>query len=151
MISRVAPPPAGWQRLGPLRQCVAVPDLPVPPHRIFHLALRGEWRAASETGIDYRRSTLGRSLEGQGFIHCSFADQVQTVADLVFHGRSDVVLLEIDPSRLRAEVRVENLEGGRQRFPHVYGPLPLQAVARATDVPLGVDGRLVLGALLGGG
>jgi uncharacterized protein (DUF952 family) len=79
-----------------------------------------------------------------GFIHCSFAHQVQAIADLIYHGRGDVVLLEIDTSRLEAEVRIENLEGGGQSFPHVYGPLPVAAVSQTTDVPLGADGSLVI-------
>ena len=66
--------------------------------RIFHLALVDEWRAAESTG-DYRRSTLEESLDEVGFIHCSFATQVQATADRYYRGRRDVVLLTIDPSR----------------------------------------------------
>lgn len=94
---------------------------------IYHLALREEWRDAFEAGGPYRRSTLGRSLADEGFIHCSFGHQVGAIADLVYRGR-DVVLLTIDRSKLAAEVRVENLEGGASLFPHIYGPLPLDAV-----------------------
>ena len=106
------------------------------------MALRDEWQQASE-GAVYRRSTLGRSLADAGFIHCSFAHQVQAIADLVYNGRDDVVLLEIDPSRVQAEVRVENLAGGKETFPHIYGPLPIHAVAQANDLSLGADGRLI--------
>jgi hemoglobin len=112
-----------------------VPDIDELPSRIFHLALRAEWQEALDSGGDYRRSTLGTTLEDEGFIHCSFADQVRAIADLVYRGRADVVLLEIDPTRLTAEVRIENLQGGDQRFPHIYGPLPLQAVVHAIDAP----------------
>ena len=101
--------------------------------RIYHLALRDEWNEAVERNEPYRRSTLGRSLDDEGFIHCSFAHQVEMIADLVYRGR-DVVLLTIDPSRVQAEVRVENLDGGEDLFPHVYGALPLDAV-------IGVDPR----------
>lgn len=117
------------------------------PARIYHLALREEWREAAEVGAAYRRSTLGRSLDDEGFIHCSFASQVQRIADLVFRSRSDVVLLTIDPLRL-PDVRVENVEGGDERFPHVYGPLPVEAVLRADPVPLGPDRRLMVEGLL---
>ena len=113
-------------------------------HRIYHLALESEWREASKTGV-YHRSTLGKSLEDEGFIHCSFANQVQGIADAIYHGRHDVVLLEIDPSRVNADVRVENLDGGEERFPHIYGPLPTEAVSRAQAVPVGVDGQLIVG------
>jgi glutathione S-transferase len=117
------------------------------PRRIYHLARRDEWLQALDGGEDYRRSTLGKSLEDVGYIHCSSADQVQAIADLVYRGRPDVVLLEIDPGRVPAEVRVENLEGD-QAFPHIYGPLPIEAVVQADDVPLGADGRLMVDVLI---
>ena len=122
------------------------PETQVPIH---HFALCDEWQRAVESGTGYRRSTLGASLDEVGFIHCSFADQVQRIADLVYSGRSDVVLLVIDRSLLRAEVRVENLEGGNDLFPHIYGSLSADEVVRAEPVGLGADGRLAVGLLLG--
>lgn len=111
---------------------------------MYHLAVAVEWEAAVESGTDYRRSTLGASLDEVGFIHCSFAGQVQRIADLVYRDRADVLLLTIDRSRLDAEVRVENLEGGEDLFPHIYGPLPIAAVSLVESVPLDPDGRLTL-------
>ena len=92
--------------------------------------------AAAERAGDYRRSTVEKSLDEEGFIHCSFAAQVQATADRYYRGRRDVVLLTIDPSLLQVEVRVENL------FPHIYGPLPIDAVIRVQAVPVDSDGRL---------
>lgn len=125
-----------------------MPLEPESPELIYHLALRDEWQQAvgSETG--YQRSTLGASLDDVGFIHCSFAGQVQRIADLVYRSRPDVMLLTIDRSRLDAEVRVENLEGGEDLFPHIYGPLRIEAVVRAEPVPVGADCRLVVAMLL---
>jgi len=123
----------------------------LPPGRIYHLALASEWRDATRADRPYRRSTLGRSLEEEGFIHCSFAGQVQTIADLIYRGRDDVVLLTIDPSRLEAEIRVENLEGGDELFPHIYGALSLDAVVASDDVRVAADGSLVVLPLIGGG
>jgi uncharacterized protein (DUF952 family) len=119
-----------------------------PTRPIYHLALRDEWSEALESGAGYRRSTLGRSLDDEGFIHCSFATQVQMIADLVYRGRHDVVLLVIDPSRVRSEVRVENLDGGEELFPHIYGPLPVDAVVRAVGVLLDGAGQLMAAALV---
>lgn len=109
---------------------------------IYHLAVAAEWEAARASGMAYDRSTLGVSLDEQGFIHCSFVDQVQFIADLVYAGRTDVVLLTIDTSRLGVEVRVEGVDGGDECFPHVYGPVARDAVVAATPVPVGRDGRL---------
>ena len=76
----------------------------------------------------------------EGFIHCSDADQVIWVANQRFRGRQDLVLLHIDSRLLDAEVRYENLEGGQQQFPHVYGPIPLSAVVDAVPFKPGADG-----------
>lgn len=114
---------------------------------LFHLAVAEEWAEAVARGA-YERSTLGRSLAEEGFIHCSFRDQVQPVADRIHRGRDDVVLLRIDRHRLDAEVRVENLDGGTERFPHVYGALPVHAVVGVDEVPVARDGRLLLRDLL---
>jgi uncharacterized protein (DUF952 family) len=109
---------------------------------IYHLALRPAWEAAIQEGEPYRRSTVDRSLDEEGFIHCSFADQVQGVADRFYRGRADVLLLAIDSSKVQAEIRIENL------FPHIYGPLPIEAVVRVEPVACGEDGRLVVSALV---
>ena len=90
---------------------------------IYHLALTEHWNAST---LDYRKSTVDKSLEEEGFIHCSYADQVADTARKYYAGRDDVLLLTIDPSAVPSEIKVE---GG---FPHIYGPLPRDAVIRVT-------------------
>jgi uncharacterized protein (DUF952 family) len=119
-----------------------------PDDVLFHLALADEWEAARRDGDAYRRSTIGRSLAEEGYVHCSHRHQVQGVADRFYRGRADVVLLVLDRARLGAEVRDEDLVGAGEAFPHVYGPLPLAAVLRATPVARRDDGRLDVGPLL---
>jgi glutathione S-transferase len=111
-----------------------------PQDWIYHLALEGEWREAAERGGPYGRSTLGKSQAEVGFIHCSFARQVEATARLIYGGRKDVVLLVIDPSAVHAEIRIENLDGGGERFPHIYGELPAAAVVRVAAIPWREDG-----------
>ena len=107
---------------------------------IYHLALAEDWE--NERTDAYTTSTLGTSLAEQGFVHCSFASQVRQIADLVYRGRTDVLLLEIDPARLTSPVRVENLDGGADEFPHVYGPINRDAVVEVTPLAVLADGRL---------
>jgi uncharacterized protein (DUF952 family) len=116
---------------------------------LYHLALAAEWERARAAGA-YDRSTIGRSLAEEGFIHCSFASQVPATADRFYRGRDDVVLLRIDPDLLDADVRVEEVPGAGEAFPHLYGPLPVGAVAWARPVPLDGDGGLDLSGLLDG-
>jgi uncharacterized protein (DUF952 family) len=94
---------------------------------IFHLTFAADWDA-SRTAGEYRLSTRGRTLEEVGFIHCGFEDQVDRVASALFAGKSGLVLLTIDPVLVHAEIRHENLDGGDELFPHIYGPLNLDAV-----------------------
>lgn len=112
------------------------------PDRLYHLAVQAEWQRALAGGEPYRRSTIDTSLEEEGFIHCSFAPQVQATADKYYRDRPDVVLLEIDPALLDCEVRVEH------GFPHIYGPMNVDAVVWAVPVPLAADGRLATGPLV---
>ena len=65
------------------------------------------------------------TLPSEGFIHCSTAEQWPRVLAERFAGRDDLVLLEIDTARLTAELRWED------GFPHVYGPLEVEAVVSA--------------------
>ena len=83
-----------------------------------------------------------------GFIHCSFADQVETIARLMYRGRGDVVLLVIEPSRVDAEIRIESLDDGGVEFPHIYGELPIAAVVRVAKIPMREDGTLDLEGLI---
>ena len=95
---------------------------------IFHLALASDWSAAQETG-DYRISTLGCTLEQEGFIHASRADQWRSTKQRFYADVPDqLVLLEIDPARLTSELRVDEVPEVDDSFPHIYGPLNLDAV-----------------------
>ena len=100
---------------------------------LFHVALPGDWEAAREDGR-YTASTRGRTLDEEGYIHCSFADQVAATVTRFYADVDAVVLLRIDPHRLTSPVVVEDLVGAGEPFPHVYGPIALDAVIDATPV-----------------
>jgi uncharacterized protein (DUF952 family) len=106
---------------------------------IFHITLRSAWEAAQAAG-EYR----GDTLETDGFIHCSLAEQVVPVANAYYRGQTGMVLLCIDAERTRAEVRYEDCCRSGQAYPHVYGPLNLDAVVLAVDFPPQADGTFVL-------
>ncbi len=110
---------------------------------IYHLATAEDWAEAQARGEPYAMSTLGVTLAHQGFVHCSFADQVQHIADLVYRGRADVLLLSVDTGRLTSPVRVDQVAD--RAFPHVYGPIDLVAVVGVRPLGVGPDGRLETG------
>ena len=107
------------------------------PHWLYHLALPEDWRQARAAGV-YARSTRGLGLEQVGFIHASYAHQLAATYARFYGDAGPVVLLTIDPARLeqagvavRAEAAGSNPAAGAERFPHLYGPLPLAAVLAA--------------------
>jgi uncharacterized protein (DUF952 family)/uncharacterized glyoxalase superfamily protein PhnB len=108
---------------------------------LFHIARREEWEGGRDAGA-YRVSTIGRTLEQQGYIHLAFARQVHGVADRFYADvDGELVLLAIDPAKLTARVVVEPVPGTDERFPHLYGELPTDAVRRVTPYRRHADGR----------
>lgn len=96
---------------------------------VYHLAERAQYRRAVEDG-EYLRSTRDAGLEEVGFIHASFRRQLGETAARHYADVPDdeLVLLEIDRSMLRSELRVEEAPGRNDFFPHIYGALNLDAV-----------------------
>ena len=105
---------------------------------ILHFCPRADWLAARAAG-EYTADTLAT----EGFIHCSTAEQVHRPATRLHRGRNDLVLLEIDESRLAEPPRYEADPAG-ERFPHVYGPIPLAAVVAVHAFPAEPDGTFAL-------
>jgi uncharacterized protein (DUF952 family) len=103
---------------------------------IFHIATQQHWERASRAGV-YTTA----SLREDGFVQCATATQHATVADKLFAGRADLVLLLIDTDRLSSEIRFERSDTDSEAFPHVYGPVDLDAIFEATSYGPGPDGR----------
>ncbi|MDQ0771568.1 uncharacterized protein (DUF952 family) [Streptomyces aurantiacus] len=101
---------------------------------ILHLAEHSLWDVARAHGA-YRMSTRGRTLEQEGFIHCSTSAQLPSVAAFSYgsyEGPDELVVLVVDPARLDVPVKYEAPEAGAEKFPHVYGPIPVDAVVEVT-------------------
>ncbi len=95
--------------------------------KIFHIVPAETWREALEFGIYH-----ADSLEKEGFIHCCTKEQISEVKEMWFAGISDLLLLEIDPQLLTVELKYEDSHHNGELFPHLYGPLNLDAVSRVT-------------------
>jgi uncharacterized protein (DUF952 family) len=104
-------------------------------HEILHITTPEAWAQAKAVGV-YR----GDTLDSEGFIHCSTVAQVLRVADARFRGRTDLILLVIDTGKLAPEVRWEATETG-ELFPHIYGPLNVEAVLKVFTLEPEADGR----------
>lgn len=102
--------------------------------RLFHITTREAWAEAQRVGA-YRAP----SLDTEGFLHLSTERQWLKTANRFFLGQLNLVLLELAPERLTAEVRFEPADG--DEFPHLYGALPVAAVVATLELAPGADGR----------
>jgi len=110
---------------------------------ILHITTKSAWQSAQEAD----QYTLP-SLTTEGFIHCSTVEQVVPVAERFYAGQHGLVLLVLDSDRIRSEVRYEpGTDKPDELFPHIYGPLNLDAVTRVVEFEPDKNGRWTLPAL----
>ncbi|HEY2669598.1 MAG TPA: DUF952 domain-containing protein [Rugosimonospora sp.] len=111
---------------------------------IYKLLPAAEWEKAESLGR-YEGSALDRD---DGFIHFSGRDQVVQTAALHFTGQTGLAMLTVDEARLGGELRWEASRGGAL-FPHLYGPLAVDAVVAVAPVPEDLAVADAVAALLG--
>lgn len=102
---------------------------------LLHIASHDDWVSAQANGA-YRAD----SLATEGFVHCSTPEQVLIPANERYSGVDGLVLLVIDANELTAPLVWEDCYETGMEFPHVYGPIPVNAVTRVVDFPCGSDG-----------
>ena len=106
---------------------------------IYHLTSQEAWQAA-QTLSEYEAPSLAE----EGFIHCSKDEsQLLRVAERLYQGRSDLRVVDVDVEKLGARVEYETSSSGEE-YPHIYGKLNLDAVARVRGLGLGSDGKHTL-------
>lgn len=105
-------------------------------YRTEHAAV---WQQACVTGM----YPPDGNFDGEGFIHCSALEQIESAADRFHHGEHDLVLLCISQQLLHCEVHWEIADDGLY-YPHVYGVLTPDAVVAVLPFPCGSDGTFQL-------
>jgi uncharacterized protein (DUF952 family) len=109
---------------------------------LFHITTYTAWSAGQKSG-EYRADSLGQV----GFIHFSKAAQVLRVANDYYAGQQGLLILLVDPSKLKAELRWDpSSDQADELFPHIYGPVNLEAVVDVFDFEPGPDGKFSLPA-----
>ncbi len=105
---------------------------------IYHMCRKDEWDAAMAAGA-YGGSSQDRA---DGFIHFSRKDQIVESAAKHRTGQDGLLLISVDVDVLGDALKWEESRG-QQLFPHLYSDLPIDAVLKAEDLPLGPDGMHV--------
>ena len=89
---------------------------------LFHIVEKPAWRDAVAQGV-----YAPPSLAAEGFVHCSYLEQVEPVANALYRDAANLLVVELDPGALDAPVVVEDSYGSGSAYPHVYGPIPVWA------------------------
>ena len=118
-----------FQDLSGKDRCVAIEQR----YLIYHLCQRQDWLKSQAS-----RAYQADSLEHEGFIHCSKIDQVIGVANRYYQGVPQMVMLTIDPQKLTSIIHWEI--SGNEYYPHVFGPINVDAVIQVVDVRPESDG-----------
>ncbi len=93
--------------------------------KIYHIVLPEVWKTFKEKDL-YE----AESLVSEGFIHCSFAVQLNGVLERYYKGVENVLVLEIETDKLTSKL-VNELSTNDEIFPHIYGEINIDSV---TDV-----------------
>ena len=105
---------------------------------IYHITNRTIWDNAVKNN-SFRTESLGT----EGFIHCSPGEKILDVANNFYKDKKDLLLLNIDESRVSCKIVWEDLYGHGYEFPHIYGELNLDAVTGVSDLTCGEDGLFI--------
>jgi uncharacterized protein (DUF952 family) len=109
---------------------------------IFKITGKDEWRVAEAGGV-FEGSSVDRA---DGYIHLSTAEQAPETAAKYFAGRSDLLLVAVDPQALGEALKWEPSRGGAL-FPHLYATLPIEKTLWVRALPLGPNGKHDFGTL----
>jgi uncharacterized protein (DUF952 family) len=100
-----------------------------------HIVTPREWAAARGTPAH-----TPVSLGAEGFVHLSAPEQLAATADRHYRGAGDLLALGLDPGLLAVELRWEHVPSRGEAFPHLYGPLNLDAVVALAVLTETADG-----------
>lgn len=96
---------------------------------LYHIMPLKEWTSAQK-----EKHYAPTSLSKEGFIHLSTREQLPLVLERYFKGQTDLVLLHIDPLKVTAALKFESVYPHQAPYPHLYGPLNLDAIIKAKRI-----------------
>ncbi|MEM9773930.1 MAG: DUF952 domain-containing protein [Chloroflexota bacterium] len=106
---------------------------------ILHMLKRSDWESAKSKGIYHPPS-----LTEEGFIHCSQPEMIVTVANGLYLGQTDMIILVIDSEMLIAPLIYEDCYETGYAFPHIYGSITPDVVLDVIDFPCKENGEFAL-------
>ena len=108
---------------------------------IYHITYQEDWDTAVAKG-EY----FAESLMDEGFIHCSTKEQILIPANEMYRWQFGLILLKIEQDAVKPKIVYEDCYETGQEFPHIYGPLNVDAVEGTIAFPPNEDGTFSLPA-----
>lgn len=96
---------------------------------IYHVTTLKEWEQAQQLN-EYKP----KDYEQDGFMHCSIERQIPGVLDRFYKGQSGLIKLKIEKAKVQRPVLFELAQDLNELFPHIYGPLNLDAVVEVITI-----------------
>lgn len=104
---------------------------------IYVLMSPKDYASANRTGLWDPASRLA-----EGFIHASPADQVTRIANKYYRQFDEICIVVLRHERIRSEILWEPATEGL--YPHIYGPLNMDATDRVLSVGKKPDGNFAI-------
>jgi uncharacterized protein (DUF952 family) len=96
---------------------------------IYHICKEAEWQNCITLDIYYPSR-----YEIDKFIHCSTSKQIEKIANTHYKNESIIYLLIIDDTLEKTHIKYENLDGGKELFPHIYRKLPKSSISSVQKI-----------------
>ena len=89
---------------------------------IYHIVTPEVWENFKD-----KDTYEAESLHTEGFIHCSFREQIEAVLQRYYSDADEILILEIETEKLVSKL-IEETSTNNEIYPHIYGPINREAV-----------------------
>lgn len=97
---------------------------------IYHIITPEVWEKFKDAEL-YE----AESLRIEGFIHCSFERQLESVLKRYYQGIEEVLIMEIEPDKLTSRL-VNEPSTNDEIYPHIYGAINRDAIVGVKEKKL---------------
>ena len=103
--------------------------------KIYHIVLPEVWKDFKD-----KEFYKAESLDTEGFIHCSFAEQLEGVLKRYYKDVGNILILEIETDKLTSKL-VNEPSTNDEIYPHIYGEINTDAIVKVKEKTLTADER----------
>lgn len=101
--------------------------------KIYHIVTPEVWEKFKD-----KNEYEAESLSSEGFIHCSFAEQLDGVLERYYKGLDRVLILTIEPEKLTSKL-VNEPSTNNEIYPHIYGKINRDSIVDVEERKLSTD------------